>query len=204
MEVSTVNTLITVCATLLASWMGLQVKKYADESVLPKKSIYGRTLSDVFVPILNALNEINRYTWDEQEKLLITLLHDKQVLIPPALAAQMQHALLSDDARRESALQGLNNMTEAYANWYRKHLGYPYDPKKIDKRYTANTQRNEAIKNFTLLFLAVVWMLCTLYTVFAIMYLSEHNHTAELTPWNIAPTLIALFGIPFVAIRERK
>ena len=204
METSTVNALITSCATLMAAWMGLQVKKYADKSIVPKKSIQEKTLSDVLVPVLNASSVLNRYTWNEREKMLIELLHDKQIFIPPTLATQMQFVLSSDDSERKIALQRLNTMAESYASWYRKHLGYPYDAQKIDKRYTANSQRNEVVKGFASLILYVTWILCSLYTVFVFIYLSGHNYTVALTFWNIVPVLIFLFGIPFVVINVEK
>ena len=204
MDASTINTIITSCVSLLVSWLGFQVKKYADESVSSKSSIRSRTLSEVLVPLLNALNAINRLSWDEQEKVLLTLLHDKQVLIPPALSAQMQLVLSSDDAARAFALKKLCSMAESYASWYRKHLGYPYDAKKIDKRYTANTQRNEAIKGIVSLVFAVLWFLCSVYTIFALIYLSAHDYVAVPTFLNTAPVLVSLFGLPFVAVNLEK
>lgn len=121
METSTVNALIAACSAILVAWIGFQAKKYVDESVLPQKSIQMKTLLEVLVPLLNTLNVVNRYTWVEQEKELLHLLNDKQILIPTTLASQMQAVLLSDDSERDKALQELHDMVDAYANWYRKN-----------------------------------------------------------------------------------
>ena len=163
MEVSTVNTFITAFSAILVAWIGFQAKKYVDQSILPQRSIQTKTLLEVLVPLLNTLNNLNRYTWPEQEKIILELFNGKQVLIPPVLAEEMQHVLSADDDERDEIMQNLYKITDAYANWYWKKLGNPYDDSKIDKRYTATTARNEKIKGWVALIVDMVWFLCGLY-----------------------------------------
>ena len=204
METSTVNALIAACSAILVAWIGFQAKKYVDESVLPQKSIQMKTLLEVLVPLLNTLNVVNRYTWVEQEKELLHLLNDKQILIPTTLASQMQAVLLSDDSERDKALQALHDMVDAYANWYRKKLGYPYDDKKIDKRYTATTMRNEKIKGIISLVLDIAWFFCGLYTFFLGLYLNKNGTQTLLAWWSIIPMGVSIFGLPFALINVAK
>ena len=59
------------------------------------------------MPLLNTLNNLNRYTWPEQEKIILELFNGKQVLIPPVLAEEMQHVLSADDDERDEIMQNL-------------------------------------------------------------------------------------------------
>ena len=204
MEVSTVNTFITAFSAILVAWIGFQAKKYVDQSILPQRSIQTKTLLEVLVPLLNTLNNLNRYTWPEQEKIILELFNGKQVLIPPVLAEEMQHVLSADDDERDEIMQNLYKITDAYANWYRKKLGYPYDDSKIDKRYTATTARNEKIKGWVALIDDMVWFLCGLYTLLMEVYWNATNTEAQLTVWNAVPIVVGVFGLPFALINAAK
>ncbi len=156
------------------------------------------------MPLLNTLNNLNRYTWPEQEKIILELFNGKQVLIPPVLAEEMQHVLSADDDERDEIMQNLYKITDAYANWYRKKLGYPYDDSKIDKRYTATTARNEKIKGWVALIVDMVWFLCGLYTLLMEVYWNATNTEAQLTVWNAVPIVVGVFGLPFALINAAK
>ena len=171
---------------------------------MQRRSIQTKTLLEVLVPLLNTLNNLNRYTWPEQEKIILELFNGKQVLIPPVLAEEMQHVLSADDDERDEIMQNLYKITDAYANWYRKKLGYPYDDSKIDKRYTATTARNEKIKGWVALIVDMVWFLCGLYTLLMEVYWNATNTEAQLTVWNAVPIVVGVFGLPFALINAAK
>ena len=85
-----------------------------------------------------------------------------------------------------------------------KKLGYPYDDKKIDKRYTATTMRNEKIKGIISLVLDIAWFFCGLYTFFLGLYLNKNGTQTLLAWWSIIPMGVSIFGLPFALINVAK
>ena len=202
MDVTTLNQLISVGGVLASTWLGLQVKNASEKENFSKKSISKSIVTDVFVPLLDALYPYNRYSPDEQDKKLLDLVHTKRELIPPVVLKKIEAVLDNSDEERKN---NLLVVSESFYNCYKKTIGYPYDAKKINKEFTPRKELREKIVMVLTIVFGALWFLSVGYTFMGLLYLSKTNFSdvASISWVSLIPVMFLFFGLPLITFNNR-
>lgn len=203
MDVTTLNQLISVGGVLASTWLGLQVKNASEKENFSKKSISKSIVTEVFVPLLDALYPYNRYSRDEQNKKLLNLIQAKRELIPPVVLKQMEAVLENDDEKYKNKLLVAS---ESFYNCYKKTIGYPYDSKMINKEFTPKKELRDKVMMAISFILGLLWILSAGYTVLGLAYWIRTNfeNTASFSWISLIPVMFLFFGFPVIIFSSKS
>lgn len=204
MDVTTLNQLISVGGVLVSTWLGLQVKNAYEKENFSRKAISKAIVSDVFVPLLDVLYPYNRYSTEEQRKMLLNLIHTQRALIPPVVLKQMEIVLENEDS--EEHKHKLLIVSESLFNCYRKKIGYPYSSEMINNEFTPGKELRDKIIMISTIVLGALWILSAGYTAIGVYYLLQQNFTDNISVSWVAliPVMFTGFGIPIISINRKS
>ena len=183
MDVSVVSTLMTGTATIISSIVNIFMQKKVEKSILPERQIWNKTLTEVLVPLINILEEINAHTWDEKRQTMLELLNQKQILIPPEIESLMKGTLNASETTRDDRQETLLKVVESYAHGYRKNLKYPYGEEKIDSNHIPYAEKKRNIKFLVLTTLFSIFAFCNLCIAGLCIYTLINKQPIDLLPW---------------------
>lgn len=196
MEVTTINQLISAGSMIFSTWLGFQVKNSFEKEQLSQKAISQKIVTEVLAPLLDALYLHNQYTPGKQVSLILEIVHLHRELIPSDVFECINSFLQNPDDHNQK--DKLLLVAESYFNYYRKQIGYPYEPKKIRENYIPTKSRNAIL--WTLLGTAFLISCCGILLI--IIFIALHGIN-ELPSWTFLFVLVFLFNLPLL-ISSRK
>lgn len=204
MEVTTINQIISVGGVLASTWLGLQVKNASEKENFSKKAISKSIVVDVLSPILDALSPYNRYTPDDQRKLLMELVHTQRALIPPPVLEHIESVL--EDENNDQYKKKLLLVSESFFNFYKREIGYPYNPKKINSNFVPNKELKEKRRAIAWYIFGSLWISSAAYTFLGFMYLCKLSDIDAISiSWaQLIPVMVLFFGIPLMMFSSKS
>lgn len=197
MDISVVSALITNVMAIPSTIIGVLMQERVKKITLPEQQIWYQTLTEVLVPLINALKEINEHTWDEKKQTMKKLLNQKQILIPPEIESLIEKTLSVSETTRYYAQEELLKVTESYAHWYRKKLKYPYNDEKINLSHVPDANKKQNIKIRILTFIFTSWVFCNLCMGGLGAYSLINRQPVNIEPWfimSITLSVLILFS----------
>lgn len=196
MEVTTLNEIISGSSMVLSALLGFWIKNSFEKEQLSQKAISQKIVTEVLAPLLDSLYVHNRYTPEKQVSLILEIVHLHRELIPSDVLECINSFLQNPEDHNQK--DKLLLVAESYFNYYRKQIGYPYEPKKICENYIPTKSRNAILWTLWGIFSLVIF--CG--TAFIIVFASIQG-IDELPSWTFLFVLAFLFNLPFL-IPSRK
>lgn len=195
MDQDIISTLITAVASVFVGFLGIIAgRKSQAEKAISEKTLLRALLFDIFTPLDRAFQ--NAASPNEILVLMERILNDCYVEFPPFLLFELSRLKQKPDLENKDFIP-VREFVATNFEWLRKRLGYPYNKRRIVKKWSPKYERTVIVQFVLLIMLIMLWGMAAMITLTAIPTLIQsgsYNIFQEYS-WAI---LLFIAGIPFV------